>query len=93
MFYSQELISRPRLAIISVLVFSMAIEDPHGDQALMMTRKMYDRVGGFDPVLLMEDYMLVSCGSSLLEAFFNMTKYVLFSLAGASPLTFVTLKK
>ncbi|XP_048252850.1 uncharacterized protein LOC124136871 isoform X1 [Haliotis rufescens] len=39
--------------------FCNMTEDPHGDQALMMTRKMYDRVGGFDPVLLMEDYMLV----------------------------------
>ncbi|XP_067684152.1 uncharacterized protein [Haliotis asinina] len=50
-----------RLKIVQFFAngFNRITEDPHGDQALMMTRKMYDRVGGFDPVLLMEDYMLV----------------------------------
>ncbi|XP_046583053.1 uncharacterized protein LOC124290392 [Haliotis rubra] len=50
-----------RLKIVQLFAnrFNRITEDPHGDQALMMTRKMYDRVGGFDPVFLMEDYMLV----------------------------------
>lgn len=32
---------------------------PYGDQGLLISRKLYDEVGGFDPVPLMEDVMMV----------------------------------
>ncbi len=32
---------------------------PYGDQGLLISRKLYDELGGFDPVPLMEDVMMV----------------------------------
>jgi len=32
---------------------------PYGDQALFLTRQTYERVGGFPPIPLMEDYVFV----------------------------------
>lgn len=43
----------------------MSSELPYGDQGLFMTRRAYDKVGGFDKVYLMEDYIMVcSCYSA-----------------------------
>ncbi|XP_064605090.1 uncharacterized protein LOC135470208 [Liolophura sinensis] len=38
---------------------SCKLELPYGDQGLFMTRWTYDKVGGFDKVYLMEDYIMV----------------------------------
>jgi rSAM/selenodomain-associated transferase 2 len=32
---------------------------PYGDQAIFLKREIFDKVGGFDDVLFMEDYLLV----------------------------------
>jgi rSAM/selenodomain-associated transferase 2 len=48
-------------AIISALanLRSRLLHLPYGDQGLLMTRGMYDRCGGYPPVPIMEDVMLV----------------------------------
>ncbi len=52
---------RPRYALIARLANLRAALTrlPHGDQALVMTRRAYFAVGGFPPVPLMEEYFLV----------------------------------
>jgi rSAM/selenodomain-associated transferase 2 len=44
-------------AIVAVRVRSLAM--PYGDQGLLVSRRLYDRVGGFRPIPLMEDVDLV----------------------------------
>jgi rSAM/selenodomain-associated transferase 2 len=46
---------RPRLLESAVALRCRLFALPYGDQALLISRKLYDEVGGFAPIPLMED--------------------------------------
>ncbi|RIK92631.1 MAG: glycosyl transferase family 2 [Proteobacteria bacterium] len=50
---------RARLVEMGVAVRSRCLKLPYGDQGLLISRALYDAVGGFKPMPLMEDVDLV----------------------------------
>lgn len=50
---------RPRMIETAVAVRTGLFKLPYGDQGLLIPRRLYDRIGGYRPVPLMEDVDLV----------------------------------
>jgi rSAM/selenodomain-associated transferase 2 len=50
---------------------------PYGDQAIFLKREIFDKVGGFDDVLFMEDYLLVK----------KIRKFSIIKIAGSAVVT------
>lgn len=50
---------KPRLVEAAVAMRTGLFKLPYGDQGLLIPRRLYDRIGGFRPVQLMEDVDLV----------------------------------
>ncbi len=49
----------PRLIELGVAVRCMMFRLPYGDQGLLIPRRLYDQIGGFKPLPLMEDVDMV----------------------------------